>query len=110
MREVYADYSSAQTATALIAAPNTNRALRIWSIYVMSDTAGAITLLDGTSNNERFKFYPGVRGGANKDAPVLVETINFGIFTVLTAEPLDVTTDISGNHTVHVIYEIVKTG
>ena len=41
---------------------------------------------------------------------MLPETLNFGIFTVAGGEALDVTTDITGNHAVHVIYEIVKSG
>ncbi len=110
MNEVLGNYTTAQTATALIAAPNTNRAIRVWSIFVMSDTAGIVTFLDGTGNTVRFEVYPGANGGANKDAPVIPHTQNFGIFTVATAEPLDVTTDITGNHAVHVIYEEVKAG
>ena len=109
MDEVFADYSSAQTATALIAAPGSNKAIRVWSMFVMSDTAGAVTFLDGTGNNERFKVYPGANGGANKDAPILPDRRNFGIFQVLANEALDVTTDITGNHAVHVVFEIVKT-
>ncbi len=110
MDEILGNYTTAQTATALIAAPGANRAWRIWSIYVMSDTAGIVTFLDGTGNAVRFEVYPGANGGANKDAPVLPDTRNFGIFDVATNEPLDVTTDITGNHAVHVIYELVKAG
>ena len=109
MDEVYADYSSAQSATALIAAPGANKAIRVWSIYVMADTIGTVTFLDGTGNNERFKMYPGANGGANKDAPILPDRRNFGLFQVLTNEALDVTSVNAGNHTVHVIFEIVKT-
>ncbi len=109
MDEILGNYTTAQTATALIAAPgNSNQAIRVWSIFVMSDTAGIVTLLDGTGNAVRFEVYPGANGGANKDAPVLPNRQNFGIFTVADGEPLDVTTDITGNHAVHVIYEVVK--
>ena len=110
MDEILGNYTTAQTATALIAAPNTNRAIRVWSIFVMSDTAGIVTFLDGTGNAVRFEVYPGANGGANKDAPIIPQHQNFGIFQVATAEPLDVTTDITGNHAVHVIYEVVKAG
>ena len=110
MDEVLGDYTTAQTATALIAAPGTNNAIRVWSIFVMSDTAGIVTFLDGTGNAVRFEVYPGANGGANKDAPVLPDHRNFGIFTVALNEPLDVTTDITGAHSVHVIYELVKAG
>ena len=109
MDEVIGDYTSAQTATALIAAPTANFAIRVWSIFVMSAVAGIVTLLDGTGGSVRFEVYPAIGGGVNKDAPVLPDRQNFGIFDVAAGEPLDVTTDITGNHSVHVIYEVVKT-
>ena len=109
MDEVLGDYSSAQTATALIAAPNANHAIRVWSIFAMSAVAGVITFLDGTANTVRFEGYPPAGGGFNKDAPEIPNHQNFGIFTVAEGEPLDVTTDIAGTHSVHVIYEEVKT-
>ena len=108
MDEILGNYTTAQTATALIAAPGAKNAIRVWSIFVMSDTAGIVTFLDGTGNAVRFEVYPGANGGANKDAPILPNHQNFGILTVADNEPLDVTTDITGNHAVHVIYEVVK--
>ncbi len=110
MDEVIGDYTTAQTATALIAAPGTNNSIRVWSIFAMSAVAGIITFLDGTGGAVRFEGYPVIGGGFNKDAPELPDHRNFGIFTVASGEALDVTTDITGAHSVHVIYEVVKTG
>ena len=110
MDDVFGDYTTAQTATALIAAPTANNAIRVWSIFAMSDTAGTITFLDGTANTVRFELYPVAGGGVNKDAPVIPDNANFGIFTVAAGEALDLTTDITGEHGCHVIYEVVKVG
>ncbi len=110
MEEVLGNYTTAQTATALIAAPTANFSIRVWSIYAMSDTTGIISFLDGTGGAFRFEMYPTGGGGANKDAPVLPTDQSFGIFTVAAGEALDVTTNITGNHACHDIYEIVKTG
>jgi len=110
MKEVLGNFTSSQSASVLVAAPPSNRSIRVWSIFIMSDTTGIVSLLDGAGGAFRFEAYPTAGGGVNKDAPVLPETLNFGIFTVADGEALDVTTDISGNHAVHIIYEIVKSG
>jgi hypothetical protein len=109
MDEVLGDYTSAQTAVALIAAPGANKAIRVHGIFVMSDTAGIVTLLDGTSNSVRFEGYPAANGGYSYKAPKLDKHQDVGIFDVLPNEALDLTTNITGNHAVHVIYEVVKT-
>ena len=108
MEEVFGNFTTAQTAAVLIAAPGTNNAIRVWSVYGASDTAGIITFLDGTGGAVRFEIYTPAGGGANKDAPLIPQHQNFGIFTVLDNEALDVTTDITGDHGVHIIYEVVK--
>lgn len=108
MDETLGNFTMAQTNAVLVAAPNATHAIRVWSIFVMSDTAGTVSLLDGTANTIRFEAYPAANGGANKDAPIIPQQQNFGIFTVADGEALDVTTDITGNHAVHVIYEVIR--
>ena len=62
-RHARANPSTTQTNTALVPAV-ANRAVLLDSIYVSSDTAMTLTLVNGTTHDVIWRQYVGARGGA----------------------------------------------
>jgi hypothetical protein len=60
---VRANPSTAQTNAALIA-PTTNKAIRVQSIYVSSDTELTVTIVNSEAHTILWRQYVGARGGA----------------------------------------------
>ena len=92
------DYTTAQTDTVIVADPGDGFAIGVISIFAMSAVAGVVTLEDGAT--VKFEGYPGANGGFDKTAP----DGDF-LFTISASTALTVTTDITGNHSVHVLYK-----
>lgn len=59
-----ANPSTQQTNTSLVAA-RSDRAVLLDNIYVSSDTAMTLTLVNGTTHDVIWRMYVGARGGAN---------------------------------------------
>ena len=97
---VLGDYTSAQSDTSLVAAVSGKR-IRVAAIYVMSAVAGEVVIESG-GMTAIFVVHPGANGGVQATAPD-------GQFLCSTSEgeSLTVTTDITGAHTVNVLYQVV---
>ena len=91
--------ATAWTAEELIAAPAAGESIAIISLFGMSDTAGQIAFIGPTIP---FEIYPGANGGAN---PTSVTGEFLEVLPAATA--LDVTSDITGEQFVHVVYLIL---
>ena len=99
---VFGDYTTAQTNTELVAAVSGKR-IGVAAVYVMSAAAGTVTFeSDGAGVTVIFEVYPGANGGVQAVAPD-----GQFLFTTVAGEALDVTTTITGDHAVNVLYQVV---
>jgi len=98
--DAQADYTSAETDTVIVADPGTGLSIGVIAVWAMSDTAGIIFLEDTTTT--KFRGYPGANGGWDKTAPD-----GEFLFKVTASEALTVTSDIAGNHSVHILYKLL---
>lgn len=93
------DYTTAQTDTELVAAVS-GASVKVAAVYVMSDTAGVVTF-ESDGSTVVFETYPGANGGLAFAAPA-----GQFLFETVAGESLEVTTDITGNHFVSLLYTI----
>lgn len=95
----FGDYTTAQTDTALVAAV-TGKVIKVAAVFVNSVVGGIVTFESGGST-AIFEVYPGANGGAVVAAPE-------GQYLCRTTagESLTVTTDITGAHSVNVLYRV----
>lgn len=70
LKQATASTSAATAANATVVAADPGRQICVAHVYVMSDTAGTITLEDGADGTELLEFYPAANGGAELTAPV----------------------------------------
>ena len=97
---VFGDYTTAQTNTALVAAV-TGKSIGVAAVYVMSAVAGTVTFRSSTTS-VIFEVYPGANGGVQAVAPD-----GQFLFDTVAGESLTVTTGITGDHAVNVLYAAV---
>ena len=70
------------------------------AVYATSSVAGQVTIEDGAGDS--FELFPAVDGGDSMVAP----SGEF-LFYITAGVDLDVTTDITGAHYVHILYKYV---
>ena len=93
MRTVQANPATAQTNAALIA-PTTGRHVIVNRIYVSSDTAMTVSLVNSVTHDLVWRQYVGAAGGSSAQYD----------FTSATGEGLDLTTSAAGNVFILVTY------
>jgi len=93
------DVATAQ-ASQVVVAGKTGFRIGVIAIYVSSAVAGQVTVEDGAGDD--FEVYPAVDGAASFVAPT-----GEYLFYVTAGVDLDVTTDITGAHYVHILYKYV---
>lgn len=97
MQIASANPSTAQTNAALISNPYSDRPVKIKSIWVSSDTALTVSLVDGDSHSVIWRMYVGATGGFYGEG--------LDLFQSLVGEGVDLTTSTDGNVYIKVGYE-----
>ena len=93
------DVSTAQASVKIVDGVATTR-IGVIAVYATSAVAGQITIEDGSGDS--FELFPAIDGSDSMVAPS-----GEYLFHIAVGVDLDVTTDITGNHYVHVLYKIV---
>jgi len=92
--------SAALVHSELVAAGPSGSAVQVAAVFVMSDTAGTVALESGGVTT-KWEVYPAANGGQNFAAPV-----GQFLFECDEAEALAVSSDITGEHFVSVLYTV----
>ena len=109
LAEAFGNYGAAQTATVLVAAPNSTHAILVHKVVFSSSGVCEFHLLNGTGNQVRMEIHVRADTAEVFDSPLTPgSNLPDGLFKVLAGEPLDVTTTLAGDHSAHVWYEIVR--
>jgi len=99
MRYARANPSTAQTDTALIAAPPTGERIKVRSVFVSSDTAMTVTIEEGSTT--LWRQYVAASGGSMAPPAVLP-----WFESPTTATAMTYTTSVAGNVFMAVAYEV----
>ena len=99
VRNANLDVATAQSSTKVVDALTGYR-IGVIAVYATSAVAGQVTIEDGAGDS--FELYPAVDGADSMVAP----SGEF-LFHIAAAVDLDVTTDITGGHYVHILYKYV---
>ncbi|KKM39546.1 hypothetical protein LCGC14_1564250 [marine sediment metagenome] len=111
LTEVLGDYAAAQTATALIATPgNSNVGIRVYKVMVSSAGTNLVHLLTGAGGAIRMEIHQVAGGTTIVDSPLTPGTSGRpdGLFDIPPGVELDVTTTLSGAHSIQIWYTEVR--
>ena len=93
------DISVAASSTKIVDGVSGSR-IGVIAVYATSAVSGAVTIEDGSGDS--FELFPAADGSDSMIAPA-----GEFLFHISAGVDLDVTTDITGDHYVHVLYKIV---
>lgn len=108
MEEFFGDYSAAQTALSIIPVTPVNYGIRVHKVIASSAGVNLIHLVTGAAGAIRFELHH-VAGGYTEASGIVVPNLrSTGLFTLGSNIDLDLTTTLSGAHSIYILYEVVK--